>query len=54
MDEKAPPPRDLLTRIEEIARKETGAPFPPSLAESVRAKLQSLRLSGSDASKVVR
>ncbi len=54
MDEKAPPPRDLLTRIQEIARKENGAPFPPSLAESVRAKLQSLRLSGSDASKVVR
>ena len=54
MDEKAPPPRDLLTRIQEIARKENGTPFPPSLAESVRAKLQSLRLSGSDASKVVR
>lgn len=54
MEEKAPAPRDLVARIQEIARKESGAPFPPSLAESLRAKLQSLRLSGPDAVRIVR
>ena len=53
-DEKGSAPRDLLARIQEIARKEAGVPLPPSLAEGVRAKLQSLRLTGADANRVVR
>jgi len=47
-------PRDLLTRIHEIARRETGIPLPPSVAEDIKAKLQSLRLTPADATKVVR
>jgi DNA-directed RNA polymerase subunit A" len=47
-------PRDLLTRIHEIARHETGIPLPPAVAEEIKAKLQSLRLTPADATKVVR
>ncbi len=47
-------PRDLLTRIQEIAKREAGIPLPPAVAEDVKAKLQSLRLSPQDATKVVR
>ncbi len=53
-EEKKAPPRDLLVRIQEVARKETGLDLPPSLAESLRAKLQSLRLSPQDSTRVVR
>jgi DNA-directed RNA polymerase subunit A" len=48
------PPRDLLTRIHEIALRETGVPLPPAVAEEIKAKLQSLRLTPADATKVVR
>jgi DNA-directed RNA polymerase subunit A" len=47
-------PRDLLARIHEIAKKETGIPLPPAVAEEIKAKLQSLRLTPADATKVVR
>ncbi len=53
-EEKKAPPRDMLVRIQEIATRETGLPLSPSLAEGIKAKLQSLRLSPSDATKVVR
>ncbi|HYB78106.1 MAG TPA: hypothetical protein VEE83_05425, partial [Thermoplasmata archaeon] len=53
-EEKKPAVRDLASRIQEIARKEAGMPLPPSLVEELRAKLQSLRLSPQDASRVVR
>jgi len=53
-EEKKSPPCDLLTRIREVARKETGIDLPPSLAENLRAKLQSLRLSPQDSTKIVR
>ena len=53
-EEKKAPSRDLLDRIQEIARKETGLNLPPSLAESLRTKLQSLRLSPQDSTRVVR
>jgi DNA-directed RNA polymerase subunit A" len=51
-DEKKPAPKDLLSRINDIARRE-GVPISPSVAESLRAKLQSLRLSPAEATKVV-
>jgi len=54
VEEKKSPPRDLLVRIQEIAHKETGLDLPPSLAEGLRTKLQSLRLSPQDSTKVVR
>jgi DNA-directed RNA polymerase subunit A" len=54
VDEKKPPVRDLLQRIQEIARKESGVDLPPSLAESLRAKLQNLRLSPQESTRVVR
>ena len=53
-EEKKAPVRDLLARIQEIASRETGGPLPPALAEEVKAKLQSLRMSPADATKVVR
>jgi len=49
--EKAPP-RDLLQRIHDIASKD-GIDISPALAKQLREKLQSLRLSPSDATKVV-
>ncbi|HTT14243.1 MAG TPA: DNA-directed RNA polymerase subunit A'' [Thermoplasmata archaeon] len=49
--EKAPP-RDMLTRIHEIARRD-GVPISPQVAGALRDKLQSLRLSPADATKVV-
>ena len=53
-EEKKAGPRDLLTRIREVAKKETGIDLPPSLAEDLRSKLQGLRLAPQDATKVVR
>ena len=53
-EEKKAGPRDLLTRIREVAKKETGIDLPPSLAEDLRGKLQGLRLAPQDATKVVR
>ena len=53
-EEKKAPVRDLSTRIQETARRETGMTLPPSVVEELRAKLQSLRLTPADASKVVR
>ena len=47
-------PRDLLTRIHEVAKREIGIPLPPSVAEDIKTKLQSLRLTPADATKVVR
>jgi DNA-directed RNA polymerase subunit A" len=53
-DEKKekPAPRDLLQRIHEIAQKD-GVPISPALAKQLKDKLQSLRLSPADATKVV-
>jgi DNA-directed RNA polymerase subunit A" len=54
VEEKKPaPPRDLVARIHEIARKE-GVNLPPLVAEELKAKLQHLRLSPSDATRIVR
>jgi DNA-directed RNA polymerase subunit A" len=53
-EEKKAPPRDLVARIQEVARKEIGNELPLAVAESLRAKLQSLRLSPADATKIVR
>jgi DNA-directed RNA polymerase subunit A" len=53
-EERKAAPRDLLTRIREVAKKETGIDLPPSLAEDLRGKLQGLRLAPQDATKVVR
>ncbi len=53
-EEKKAPPRDLITRIQEIAIRENGLPLPPSLAGGTKAKLQSLRLSPADATRVVK
>jgi DNA-directed RNA polymerase subunit A" len=53
-EEHKPATRDLLSRIQEVARKETGIDLPLSLAESLRTKLQSLRLSPQDSTRVVR
>ncbi len=50
--EKKGPPRDMLERIHEIARKD-GVPISPYVAQALRDKLQSLRLSPADATKVV-
>ena len=52
-DEKKPPTRDLVARIQEIAQKDGGISLPPSLAEALRAKLQSLRLSPAESTRVV-
>ncbi|HTT72757.1 MAG TPA: DNA-directed RNA polymerase subunit A'' [Thermoplasmata archaeon] len=51
-DEKKAPTRDMLQRIQEIARRD-GVPISPLMAQQLRARLQSLRLSPSDATKVV-
>ena len=53
-EEKKAAPRDLGVRIQEIATRETGSALPPQLVAEVKAKLQSLRLSGADATKVVK
>ncbi len=52
-DEKKPVVGDLARRIQEIARKE-GVTLPPLVAEELRQKLHHLRLTPSDASKIVR
>jgi DNA-directed RNA polymerase subunit A" len=51
-DDKKAAPRDNLARIHEIARKD-GIPISPQVAGALRDKLQSLRLSPADATKVV-
>jgi DNA-directed RNA polymerase subunit A" len=53
-EEKKAAPRDLAQRIQEIATKEIGAPLTDALVTSVKEKLQGLRLSGADATKVVK
>ena len=53
-EEKKPPARDLLVRIQEAALREAGGPLPIALAEEIKAKLQSLRLTPQDASRVIR
>ena len=52
VEEKKAAPRDNLARIHEIARKD-GIPISPQVAEALRDKLASLRLSPADATKVV-
>ena len=52
-EEKKTGNRDLFSRIQEIAVRESGHPLPISVVENVKAKLQSLRLSPADATKVV-
>jgi len=53
-EERKPGSRDIAQRIQEIATKETGLGLPPQLLADVKAKLQSLRLTGADATKVVK
>ena len=53
-EEKKAVARDIAVRIQEIATKETGVPLPPMLVAEVKAKLQGLRLTGADATKVVK
>ena len=53
-DEKKGAPRDIGQRIQEIATQHSGLPLPPALVAEVKAKLQSLRLTGADATKVVK
>jgi len=53
-EEKKAAGRDNASRIQEIATREIGAPLPASVIAELKAKLQSLRLSGSDATKVVK
>jgi DNA-directed RNA polymerase subunit A" len=54
VEERKAPPRDTGARIQEIARREVGTTLPPSLVRELHAKLQSLRLSGADATKIVK
>jgi DNA-directed RNA polymerase subunit A" len=54
VEEKAPVPRDLAHRIQEVATKELGSPLPPSVVLELKEKLNHLRLSPADATKVVR
>ncbi len=53
-EEKKAAVRDLATRIQEVAVAETGTKLPPSLLSELKEKLQSLRLSPAEATKVVR
>ncbi len=53
-EEKKAPGRDPVARIQELAIKETGHPLPISLAGDVRAKLESLHLTPSDTTKIIR
>ncbi len=53
-EEKKAAVRDLATRIQEVAVAETGTKLPPSLLAELKEKLQSLRLSPAEATKVVR
>jgi DNA-directed RNA polymerase subunit A" len=46
-------PKDMVQRIQEAARQEHVA-LPPSLVEALRVKVQGLRLSPSDTSKILR
>ncbi len=46
--------RDVAQRIQEIASREIGMELPASLVKELKEKLQGLRLSGSDATKVVK
>ncbi len=53
-EEKKPPQRDMAERIQEIARKETGASLPPSLVAELKEKLHGLRLPPADQIHVIR
>jgi DNA-directed RNA polymerase subunit A" len=53
-EEKAGTPRDLTHRIQEVATKELGSPLPPAVVAELREKLNHLRLTPADATKVVR
>lgn len=53
-EEKGVVARDLAHRIQEIATKELGAPLPPLVVTELKEKLNHLRLTPSDATKVVR
>ena len=53
-EEKKAPGRDPVARIQELAIKEAGHPLPISLAGDVRAKLESLHLTPSDTTKIIR
>jgi DNA-directed RNA polymerase subunit A" len=52
-EKKATATRDNLQRIHEMARKE-GVTLPPLVANELRAKLQHLKLSSAEATKIVR
>ncbi|HTW39808.1 MAG TPA: DNA-directed RNA polymerase subunit A'' [Thermoplasmata archaeon] len=52
-EKKTAAPRDNLQRIYEMARKE-GVTLPPLVADELRAKLHHLKLSSSEATKIVR
>jgi len=53
-DDRKAAPRDNAQRIQDIATHEIGVPLPPSLVTEVKEKLQGLRLTGADATKVVK
>ncbi len=53
-EEKKAPGRDPVARIQELASKEAGHPLPISLVGDVRAKLESLHLTPSDTTKIIR
>ncbi len=53
-EEKKAPGRDPVARIQELAIKEAGHPLPISLVGDVRAKLESLHLTPSDTTKIIR
>jgi DNA-directed RNA polymerase subunit A" len=53
-EEKSAPPRDLAQRIQEIAVKENGLPLPSLVVSELKEKLNHLRLTPADATKVVR
>jgi DNA-directed RNA polymerase subunit A" len=53
-EKKSSAPRDLASRIQEVATHEVGGPLPASLVTELKEKLQSLRLPPAEATKVVR
>ena len=53
-EEKKAVPRDVASRIQEIAVQEIGSRLSPALAQEVKDKLASMRLAPADQTKVVR
>ncbi len=53
-EEKKGATRDVASRIQEVAIEETGTALPPSLLAELKEKIQGLRLSPAEATKVVR